>query len=331
MRLAPLVLLAAIPASSQILVNGAGATFPYPIYAKWFDQFHRLRPDALINYQPVGSGAGVRQLLEGLVDFGASDRPLTDAELAGLSRPILHFPTVVGGVVPIYNLPGVQGEVRFTPEALAAIFRGTATRWNDRLLTKANPGVALPDAPILTVHRADGSGTTYIFTEFLSKAVDGWRATVGAGTSVAWTAGVGAKGNAGVAAVVQGTAYAIGYVELIYALQNRIAYGRVRNSAGHFVRADTATIRAAANAFADAVPEDFRVSITNASGRDSYPVASYTWLLTPARIAEPAKRRVITEFLRWMLSQGQRTAEPLGYAPLPRPVVVRALRAVGKM
>jgi phosphate transport system substrate-binding protein len=331
LSIAPLLLIGAVAAPGQILVNGAGATFPYPIYAKWFDEFRRLRPDALINYQPVGSGAGIRQLMAGVVDFGASDRPLTDDELAALPSATLHFPTVVGAVVPIYNVPGVRGELNFTPEVLAAIFLGKVTRWSDPLVAASNPGIRLPDAPILPVHRTDGSGTTYVLTDFLSKTSAEWSAAVGRGTSVAWPTGVGAKGNDGVAAVVKGTRYSFGYVELIYAVRSRVSYGRVRNAAGHFVHAQAATIEAAAAARADSVPDDFRVSITNAPGPAAYPLASYTWLLTPARISDPTKKKIITDFLRWMLTHGQAMAEPLGYAPLPRTVLARALRAVDRI
>lgn len=325
------ILAACLPASSDVLVNGAGATFPYPIYAKWFDEFHRLHPNAEINYQSVGSGGGIRQLQAGVIDFGASDSPMTDEQLSKSPNKVLHFPTVVGAVVPIYNLGKSAGELNFTPEALAGILLGAITKWNDPQLAGPNPGIALPDAGILPVHRSDGSGTTFIWTDFLSKTSPAWRGRVGTGTSVGWPAGLGAKGNEGVAGLIKQTPYSIGYVELVYAVQNRIAYGRVRNAAGEFIKASLRSISAAATPAADRMPADFRISITNASGRDAYPVASFTWLLTPARIEDPNKRKIITAFLRWMLQHGQRMAEPLGYAPLPAPVAARALKAVARI
>ena len=326
-RLLPFV--AACALHAQVLVNGAGATFPYPIYSKWFDEFHRLNPGAHLNYQSIGSGGGIRQLLNGTVDFGASDSPLTDQQLSQSSIAILHFPTVIGAVVPLYNIPRLSQELRFTPVALAGIFLGTITRWNDPELARANPGVPLPDSEITPVHRSDASGTTFILTDFLSKTSPAWKAAAGAGTSVKWPAGIGAKGNEGVAGIVKQTPGSIGYVELVYALQNRIACGRVRNAAGNFVRAEARTITAAA--WGLPVPDDFRVSITNAAGRNAYPVASYTWLLTPARMENPGKRKIIKDFLRWMYQNGQPLAEPLGYAPLPPSLIAKALKAIARI
>ncbi len=325
-----LLLAAVVPAHSQILVSGAGATFPYPIYSKWFDEFHRLHPEARINYQPIGSGGGLRQVQDGTVDFGATDAPLSDQQIAALKNPVLHFPTVLGGVVPVYNLPGIARELNFTPEALAGIFLGTIRTWNHPALAGANPGVKLPEAPLVPVHRADSSGTTFAWTEFLSKTNEDWKRNAGAGMTVNWPVGLGARGNGGVAGMVKQTPYAVGYVELVYALENRLSFGRVRNAAGRFVRARTSTIAAAADAF-PRLPDDFRISITNAGGENSYPISSYTWLLTPARIEDPGKRTTITAFLRWMLVEGQRMAEPLGYAPLPVSVAAEALKAVPRI
>ena len=322
-----ILLCASIPASAQLLINGAGATFPYPIYAKWFDEYRKVNPKAHINYQSIGSGGGIRQLQAGTVDFGASDSPMTDEQIASAGSKVLHFPTVLGAVVPTYNVPGVNRELNFTAEALAGIFLGAITRWNDAELARANPGVSLPAASIVVVHRSDGSGTTFVWTDYLSKASAAWKQKVGAGTAVKWPAGLGAKGNEGVAGLVRQTPNAIGYVELVYAIQNRMSYGRVRNAAGVFVKANLASVTAAGGSVA--LPDDFRVSITNPPGKDAYPIASFTWLLVPARIEDAQKRGVITAFLRWMLADGQRMAEPLGYSPLPKVLVSRELKAVG--
>ena len=314
----------AAQAGAQVLIHGAGATFPYPVYARWFDEFHRLHPEARINYQPIGSGGGLRQLEAGVVDFGASDCPA-----AGGERGFLYFPTVLGAVVPIYNLPRVGKELNFTPQALAGVFLGKIRKWNDPALAEANPGANLPDAEILPVHRADGSGTTYVWTDFLSKTVPEWKSAVGVGMSVSWPMGLGGKGNAGVAALVKQTVFSIGYVELAYAVENRIACGRVRNTAGRFMKADLKSVAAAARGAAARV--DCRDSVAASPDPDAYPVASYTWLLTPARIEDPQKRRVMVEFLRWALTEGQRMAEPLGYAPLPAEVAARALESVERI
>ncbi len=327
LRWAAALALLAGPVCSQVLVNGAGATFPYPIYVVWFDQFHRLRPEAMINYQPVGSRAGVRQLEAGVLDFGASDMPLPDSELSAASVPIRHFPTVIGAVVPIYNVPETQVALNFSPEIIAGILMGEITRWNDGRLVQANPGVRLPDAGIVPVHRSDGSGTTYILSDYLSKTSPRWKAEEGTGPSIQWRAGIGARGSEGVAGIVKQTPFAFGYVELVYASQNRIAYGAVRNTSGRFIKADIGSIRAAASTVADSMPDDFRISITDSPGKDAYPIASYTWLLTPTRIPDPVKRKVIVDFLRWMLRDGQRMAESVGYAPLPRQVAARVLKA----
>jgi len=320
-----------MPALAQVLVNGAGATFPYPIYARWFDEFHRLHPSALINYQSVGSGAGIRQLKAGVLDLGASDMPLSDSDSGLSAKGLLHFPTVIGGIVPIYNIPNLTRELNFTSQVLAGIMLGKITRWDDPQLIEANRGAKLPAAEILVVHRSDGSGTTYVLSEYLSKVSEEWKIAVGAGTSLRWRVGIGAKGNEGVAGLVKQTPFSLGYVELVYAVQNRITYGRMRNSAGRFIRADLASIGAAAKASASSMPDDFRISITDATGKDAYPIASYTWLLTPTRISDPVKKRIIVDFLRWMVLDGQRMAADLGYAPLPPSVASKVWKACDRI
>jgi phosphate transport system substrate-binding protein len=319
------LLCASIPVPAQLLINGAGATFPYPIYAKWFDEYHKVNPKAQINYQSIGSGGGIRQLQTGTVDFGASDSPMTDEQLAAGGK-VLHFPTVLGAVVPAYHVAGVSKELNFTPEALAGIFLGTITRWNDQELARANPGIPLPATAVVVIHRSDGSGTTFVWTDYLSKANAAWKNRVGVGNSVKWPVGLGAKGNEGVAGLIGQTPNAIGYVELVYAIQNKMAYGKVRNAAGGFLKADLKSVTAAA-ASAE-MPDDFRVSVTNAPGKEAYPISSFTWLLVPARIQDPQKRATITAFLRWMLADGQKLAEPLGYAPLPKAVIDRERKAI---
>jgi phosphate transport system substrate-binding protein len=313
------------------LINGAGATFPYPIYAKWFDEYHKLHTDIQINYQSIGSGGGIRQLLTGTVDFGASDSPMTDEQIRQAKFKVLHFPTVLGAVVPSYNLPGVTEELKFTPEALTGIMLGTVKKWNDVRIAKANAGVKLPPTDIVTVHRSDGSGTTFVWTDYLSKVSPEWKSKVGSGTSVNWPAGLGAKGNEGVAGLVKQTPYSFGYVELVYAIQNNMAYGRVHNSSGTPVKADLASVTAAAAAAAASMPDDFRVSITNPPGRDAYPIASFTWLLIPGTIADSAKKSAITGFLRWMLEDGQKMTQQLSYAPLPSEVVSKELNAISQI
>jgi phosphate transport system substrate-binding protein len=322
-RVLLLLSLAAGAVLGQTLINGAGATFPYPIYSKWFDEFHKAHPDAQINYQSIGSGGGIRQLEAGTVDFGASDMPLDDVQLKKQKTPVLHFPTVLGAVVPTYNLPGVRQELSFTPEAIAGIFLGTVKKWNDRAIAGANPGVKLPANNILVVHRSDGSGTTFIWTNYLAKVSPQWKAKVNEGTSVSWPVGLGAKGNEGVAGLVKQTPNSFGYVELIYAIQNKMPYGKVRNSAGAFVKASLEGVTMAAAGAASAMPDDFRVSITNAPGKAAYPISSFTWLLVPARIPDAAKKKYLVEFLRWMLGPGQAMTEALSYAPLPKAVAAK--------
>ena len=314
-----------------MLVNGAGATFPYPIYARWFDEFHRIHPNAMINYQSVGSGFGIRQLKAGVLDLGASDMPLEDSEPALPPNGLLHFPTVVGGVVPIYNIPKLRRELNFTPHILAGIMLGQIKRWDDPRLKELAHGVQFPTAEIVVVHRSDGSGTTFIFSDFLSKTSPEWKSGMGKGTALHWKVGIGAKGNEGVAGIVKQTPFSIGYVELAYAVQNRLTYGRVRNSAGRFVRAGIASLSAAAASSVESMPDDFRISITNAPGKEAYPIASYTWLLAPARIRDPAKRQIIVDFLQWMIRHGQSMAAELGYAPLPAPIAERVLKACSRI
>ncbi|MFZ0980177.1 MAG: phosphate ABC transporter substrate-binding protein PstS [Candidatus Acidiferrales bacterium] len=314
--------------SGTVLLNAAGATFPYPIYSKWFDVYHTAHPNIQINYQSIGSGGGIRQVLAGTVDFGASDGPMTDDQLAQAKMKILHFPTVLGADVPSYNVPGVTGTLNFTQKALAGIYLGEITKWNDPEIAKANPGVKLPSDDIVVVHRSDGSGTTYIWTDFLSKASDEWKNKVGKATSVNWPVGLGGKGNEGVSGLVKQTPDSIGYIELIYALQNNIDFGTVQNSSGKFLKADLAGVTAAAAGAAKEMPDDFRVSITNAPGAAAYPISSFTWLLIPAQIQDPVKREAIKGFLKWMMTDGQGYNEALSYAKLPKPVVAKELKAI---
>ncbi len=316
---AAVLALALTPASAQTALNGAGATFPYPIYSKWFSEYHKSHGGVQINYQSVGSGAGIRQLQQGTVDFGASDMPLDDKQLAEMKKPILQLPTVLGSVVPAYNLQGVSGDIQFTPEALAGIYLGKITKWNDKALADANPGVKLPDKPIIVMHRSDGSGTTFVWTDYLSKISPEWKSKVGANTSVKWPVGLGGKGNEGVAGLVRQMDGAIGYVELIYALQNKIAFGPVKNAAGIFVKASLQSTTAAAASVKE-MPADFRVSITNAAGKDSYPISSFTYLLIPVQWQDQAKKDAMVGFLTWMLDKGESMVEPLDYAPLPKAV-----------
>jgi phosphate transport system substrate-binding protein len=315
-RIVLLCLALAVPALAQTTLNGAGATFPYPMYSKWFSEYHKLHPDIQINYQSIGSGGGIRQVLAGTVDFGASDGPMTDEQLSQAKTKILHVPTVLGAVVPAYNIPGVSAEIKFTPQALAGIFLGKITTWNDPAIASANPGIKLPGDQIIVVHRSDGSGTTYIWTDYLSKVSPGWQSQVGKGTSVKWPVGLGGKGNEGVAGMIRQMTGSIGYIELIYAVQNNIPYGVVRNAAGNFMKASLQSVTAAAGSV-KSMPADFRVSITNAPGQDAYPISSFTWLLIPAQSKDPAKGKILADFLNWMVGDGQKMTAELTYAPLP--------------
>lgn len=319
-------------AQSTVLLNAAGATFPYPMYSKWFDVYDKQHPNVTVNYQSIGSGGGIRQVMAGTVDFGASDGPMTDDQIKEFKDKrgvdILHFPTVLGADVPSYNIPGVTGELNFTQKAIAGIFLGTITKWNDPEIAKANPGVNLPGNYIIVVHRSEGSGTTYIWTDFLSKISTDWKSKVGTGASVNWPVGLGQKGNEGVSGLVKQTPNSIGYIELVYAIQNSMPYGKVENATGKFVKADLASVTEAAAGAAKSIPDDFRVSITNAPGASSYPVSSFTWLLIPAQFQDAAKRDVIKDFLKWMLTDGQGYTEGLTYAKLPKPIVAKELKAI---
>ena len=317
----------ALPVMGQTQLNGAGATFPYPMYSKWFSEYNKLHPDVQINYQSIGSGGGIRQVLNGTVDFGASDGPMTDEQLKEAKTKILHIPTVLGADVPAYNVPGVAGELKFTPEALAGIFLGKIQNWNDPAIAKANPGVNLPNSQIIVVHRSDGSGTTYIFTDYLSKVSKDWESSVGKGTSVKWPVGLGGKGNEGVAGQIRQLQGSIGYIELIYAVENKITFGSVKNLAGNFVKASLDGVTEAA-ASAPKMPADFRVSITNAPGKAAYPISSFTWLLVPEQAKDPKKGKVIADFLNWMVNDGQKMTAQLSYAPLPGNVADKVKTAI---
>ena len=308
-------------AAGKIQITGAGATFPYPLYSKWFSEYNKLHPNVELNYQSIGSGGGIRQVTNRTVFFGATDGPMTEDQLRAAPGKILHFPTVLGADVPVYNLAGVSSQLKFSGSVLADIFLGKITKWNDPALAGLNPGVNLPDTGITVVHRSDGSGTTYIWVDYLAKVSPEWKEKVGVNTSVNWPVGVGGKGNEGVAGLVKQTPGSIGYVELIYALQNQISYGMVQNTAGNFVAASTDSVTAAAAGAAQQMPADFRVSITNAPGEGAYPISSFTWLLLYEDPEDKAKARIMVDFIQWALTDGQTFARELGYAPLP-PVVV---------
>ncbi len=330
-----LALCAIVLADNALLINGAGATFPYPIYSKWFDVYHTKNPNIQFNYQSIGSGGGIKQITEGTVDFGASDGPMNDEQLKAFQdkrgTAILHFPAVLGADVPTYNLSSVNGALNFTPDALAGIFLGKVTKWNDPAIASANKGANLPATDIVVVHRSDGSGTTYIWTDYLSKISDEWKTKVGKGTSVNWPVGLGGKGNEGVTGLIKQTPNSIGYVELIYAVQNSIPYGTVKNSSGAFVKADLVSVTAAAAGAAKSMPDDFRVSITDAPGKTAYPISSFTWLLIPQKFQDGAKRDAIKGFLKWMLNEGQDSVEALSYAKLPKEVVEKEKKAINNI
>jgi phosphate transport system substrate-binding protein len=320
------LLVLAMSAAQAQKLTGAGATFPYPIYSKWFSEYSAAHPGVEVNYQSIGSGGGIRQVTAGLVDFGASDGPMTDEQLASSKIKLIHIPTVLGAVVPVFNVPGVN-DLKFSGEVLADIFLGKIANWNDGRIAKDNPGVKLPDLKIIVVHRSDGSGTSYIFTDFLSKSSTEWANGPGKGTALAWPVGVGGKGNEGVAGYVRQLPGSIGYVELIYALQNRISYGEVKNPAGNYIRASIEGVTEAA-ASVKQMPADYRVSITNAPGANAYPISSFTWLLIPVKSADPAKGKVIKDMLNWILNSGESEVSSLSYAPLPASLVKKVLQTV---
>jgi phosphate transport system substrate-binding protein len=316
---AGLLALVTAGANAQNL-NGAGATFPYPIYSKWFTEYKQQNPGVQINYQPIGSGGGIRQVSEGTVDFGAADVPMTSEQISAAKVKVIALPTVLGAVVPVYNVPGVNKELNFSGDVITDIYLGKIANWNDPRIIKDNPGVNLPNNPILPVYRSEGSGTTFIFTDFLSKVNADFKSKVGAGAAVKWPTGIGQKGNEGVAGMVRQSPNSFGYVELIYAQQNKMSFGLVKNSSGKFVKASTDGVTAAAASTAKTMPADYRVSITNAAGPDSYPISSFTWILIPTQSRDAAKTKALVGFMNWMLDHGQTEAASLSYAPLPKQV-----------
>jgi len=326
---------AALPAATvqaqNVQINGAGATFPYPIYSKWFAEYNKLHPEVEINYQSIGSGGGIRQLTNQTVFFGATDGPMTSDQQFQAPGPILHLPTVLGAVVPIYNIPGVNTQLKFTGKVLADIILGTINKWNDPAITALNPGVNLPATDVTVAHRSDGSGTTYIFVDYLSKVSPAFKSKVGVATSVNWPVGVGGKGNEGVAGLVKQTPGSIGYVELIYAKQNKIDYGSVQNMDGEWVSATLESVTAAADAASKAMPKDFRVSITNAPGKNAYPISSFTWLLFYESPKDKQRSKIMVDFVKWALTEGQKFASDLGYAPLPPEVVALEMEALKRI
>jgi phosphate transport system substrate-binding protein len=318
-------LLAGTAASAQdLLINGAGATFPYPLYSKWFSEYNKLHPNLKFNYQSIGSGGGIKQFTDGTVDFGASDAPMKDEQIVK-APDVVHIPTVLGADVVAYNLPGVS-TFRLSPETLANIFLGKITKWNDPSLAADNPGVKLPDQAISVAHRSDGSGTTFIFTDYLSKVSPEWKTKVGSGTSVNWPVGLGGKGNEGVTGLVKTSPGSIGYVELVYAVQQKLAVADIKNKEGNFIKPSLESITAAASGVD--VPADYRVSITNPGGKTSYPIAGFTYLLVHKDAKDKAKGTALVNFLRWAITDGQTLATPLDYAPLPRSLQERVLKTI---
>jgi phosphate transport system substrate-binding protein len=318
----------ALTASAQMTINGAGATFPYPVYSKWFDEYAKVDSSVRFNYQSIGSGGGQKQILAQTVDFGASDGPMSDDNLAKAPGKILHIPTVAGADVVAYNLPG-NPALKLDAETIAGIFLGNIKKWNDARLTALNPGVTLPDQEIVVVHRSDGSGTTYIWTDYLSKISPEWKQKVGTNTSVNWPTGLGGKGNEGVAGQIKQTPGALGYVELIYAIQNKMPYADVKNSAGEFVKPTLESITAAMSTAQ--VPDDFRFSMTNAPGKDSYPIAGATWLLVYEQQKDVTKGKRLVEFLKWAMKEGEPMAKDLQYAPLPTSLQERVLKRISEI
>ena len=331
LALASASMLVSTSAWAQLQLNGAGATFPYPIYSKWFNEYLKVDPSVRFNYQSIGSGGGIKQITEQTVDFGASDGPLTDEQLKAAPGHLIHFPTVMGAVVLTYNIAGVSTSLKFTPDAIAGIYLGRITKWNDPALTALNPGVPLPNKDILVVHRSDGSGTTYIFTDYLSKVSPEWVKKVGEGTSVNWPVGLGGKGNEGVTGLVKESPNSIGYVELIYALSNKLPFGDVKNRAGSVVKPSLESVTAAAAGYANEMPDDFRVAITNAPGADAYPISGMTWLLVYEKQKDAEKGKKLVQFINWMLHDGQKYAADLQYAPLPQAVVAKEVTALQRV
>jgi phosphate transport system substrate-binding protein len=316
---------------ASILINGAGATFPYPIYSKWFDEYTKVDSSSRFNYQSIGSGGGIKALRDKTVDFGASDAPLSDEEAAQMPGPVLHFPTVMGAVVLAYNIEGVKQPIRLTGPVIADIFLGKIIKWSDPAITGLNPGITFPDDPIVTAHRSDGSGTTYIFTDYLTKASPEWAAKAGKGKSIKWPNGVGGKGNEGVTGVIQQTPGAIGYVELIYALSNKISFATVKNREGNWVVPSLDGVTAAAAGAATDMPADFRVSITDAPGAESYPISSFTWILLYKQQTDRTKGEALIKFMKWALTDGQKYNAALYYAPIPAPVVEKEMAQLGQL
>jgi phosphate transport system substrate-binding protein len=315
-------------ASAQMMINGAGATFPYPIYSKWFDEYTKVDPSVRFNYQSIGSGGGQKQILAQTVDFGASDGPMTDDNLKKAPGKLLHIPTVAGAVAITYNLEG-NPAIKLDGETVAGIFLGQIKKWNDPKIAATNPGMKLPDKDIVVVHRSDGSGTTFIFTDYLSKVSPEWKSKVGNNTSVSWPAGIGGKGNEGVSGQVKQTPGALGYVELIYAIQNKMPYAQIKNSAGEFVKPTLESVTAALGT-AD-IPDDFRFSMTNAPGKDAYPIAGATWLLVYQQQKDANKGKKLVEFLKWAMTKGEPLAKDLDYAPLPDSVQQRVLKRIDEI
>jgi phosphate transport system substrate-binding protein len=325
LAVAGLLAISAVAATAQN-INGAGATFPYPIYSRWFSEYAKAHPEVKINYQSIGSGGGIRQVSEGTVDFGATDSPMTDEASASAKVKTMHIPTVLGAVVPVYNLKGVSQTLNFSGDVIADIYLGKISKWSDARIKKDNPGVNFPDSAILPVYRSDGSGTSFIFTDYLSKVSGDFKTKVGAAASVKWPTGIGQKGNEGVAGMVRQSPNSFGYVELIYARGNNMQFGSVKNASGKFVQASTDSVSAAAAGAT--IPKDYRVSITNAPGANAYPISSFTWLLIPTQFTDGAKAKAMKEFLGWMLSTGEGEASGMTYAPLPTAVSERVKQTI---
>jgi len=321
------------PAVAQVSLTGAGATFPAPIYQKWFSVYQTIGKTQ-INYQPNGSGGGIKAVTEGTVDFGASDMPMTDEQLKQYKSKhgfdVLMVPTVLGAAVPVYNVPGISQELSFTPEALAGIYLGKITNWSDPAIVKANPGVKLPSAKIVVTHRSDGSGTTFCWTDYLSKVSPEWSSKAGKNTSVDWPTGLGAKGNDGVAGLIKQQPGSIGYVELVYAVKNKLSYGKVKNKSGDFVKADLASVTAAASGL-KSIPDDYRVSITDSPAKGAYPIATFTWLLVPSKFSDAAKGKAMTGFLKWAITDGQNYVEALSYSKLPNAIVAKEQKTIASI